>query len=228
MAVWLADVGRGAELAVALIPLGEGGLEELGEVLAVDVLREDFPEAVEEPPVTHEIARLLHRGAAGEVGARHRHAVGQAPHRMPHLEAEVPEGVEEALGDPLHVGAHLAVVEQEQIQVGQGVQLPAPVAAQRDQHERGGSRALAAGIVHRQAKEGDEEGVHERGIRLHGLLTRGPAEMGGAEEVHIGGQVLAQQLEPKPALPVRPLTRLAVEALLGLRLHPSELAEQLG
>ena len=49
--VGLAHVRRAAELPVALIALGERGLEELAEVLAVDVLREDPAEALEEPPV---------------------------------------------------------------------------------------------------------------------------------------------------------------------------------
>ena len=226
--VGLAHVGRGAELAVALIALGERGLEELGEVLPVDVLREHLPEAVEEPPVADEIARLLHGGAAGEVGARHRHAVGQAPHRVAHLKAEVPERVEQPLGDALDIGRHLAVEEEEQIQIGQGMQLPAPVAPQRDQHHRRGLGPLAAGIVHRQAEQGDEEAVHEGGVRLHRLLAGGAAQVGGPEEIHIGGQVLAQQLQPEPSLPVCPLPRLALEALLGLGLHPANLAEELG
>jgi hypothetical protein len=52
--------------------------------------------------------------------------------------------------------------------------------------------------------------------------------MRGPEEVHIRGQVLAEQLEAEPSLPLRPLGRVAREPLLGLRLHPADLAEQLG
>jgi hypothetical protein len=44
--VGLADIGRAAELPVALVPLGEGGLEELGEVFSIDVVGQDLPEAV--------------------------------------------------------------------------------------------------------------------------------------------------------------------------------------
>ena len=119
--VGLAHVGRPAELAVALVALGEGGLEELGEVLLVDVLREHFPEAVEEAPVAHQEARLLHRGAAREVGAGHGQAIGQAAHRVADLQAEIPERVEQPLGRPLDVGAHLAVVDHHEVEVGQRV-----------------------------------------------------------------------------------------------------------
>jgi hypothetical protein len=52
--------------------------------------------------------------------------------------------------------------------------------------------------------------------------------MGGPEEVHIGGKVLAEKLEPEPPLPLRSLGRLPVEPLFGLGFHPAELAEQLG
>ena len=47
-------------------------------------------EALEEPPVPHEVPRLLHGGARGEIRRGHGHAVGQAAHGMPDGEAEVP------------------------------------------------------------------------------------------------------------------------------------------
>ena len=52
--------------------------------------------------------------------------------------------------------------------------------------------------------------------------------MGGAEKIHIGGEVLAEQLEAKPAPALRAFGRLALEALLGLGLDAAELLEQLG
>ena len=60
----------------------------------------------------------------------------------------------------------------------------------------------------------------------HRLLAGGAAEMGGAEEIHVGGEVLAQQLEPEPSPPLRALGRAAVEALLRLGLDAADLAEE--
>ena len=226
--VGLAHVGGAAELPVALVPLGQRGLQELGEVLPVDVLGQDLPEAVEEPPVADEIPRLLHGGPAGEVRPRHGHAVGQAPHRMAHLEPQVPQRVEEPLGRPLDIGPHLAIEDHHEVQVGQRMELAATIPAQRHQDHEGGGEALPARVLRRQAIEGGEEGVHEGGIRLDGLLAGGASQVGSAEKVHVGGEVLAEQLEAEPAPALRAFRRLTFEALLGLGLDAAELLEQLG
>ena len=52
------------------------------------------------------------------------------------------------------------------------------------------------------------------------------AQVRGAEEVDVGGQVLAQDLESQSAPPLRKLGCAAVEALLGLRLDPANLSKQ--
>src|SRR5205807_5704122 len=85
----LADVRRGAVLAIALIAFGERGLQELGEVAAVDVLGENASEAVEEAPRAREVARLLHGGSAREVGAGDRDAVRERAQAVPDLEPEI-------------------------------------------------------------------------------------------------------------------------------------------
>ena len=224
--VGLAHVGRPAELPVALVPLGERGFQELVEVLLVDVLGQHFPEAVEEPAVAHQEARLLHRGAARKIGARHGQAVRQAAHRVADLQSEVPQGVEDALGHPLDVGAHLAVVDEQQVQVRERMQLAAAIAAERHQDHRARGEALAARVLHRQPVEGGQEAIHERGVGLHRLLAGGAAQVGRAQEVDVGGQVLAQHLESEPAPPLRDLGRAAFETLVGLRLDPANLSKQ--
>ena len=224
--VGLPDVRRAAELAVALVPLGQRRLQELGEVLLVDVLGQHLAEAVEEPAVAHEEARLLHGGAAREVGARHGEAVRQAPHRVAHLQSQVPERVEEPLGHPLHVRAHLAVVDHHEVEVGERVQLAAPVAPEGDQHQRRGGGSLALGVLGGKPEQRREEAVHECRVGLNGLLTRGAAEMGGAEEIDVGRQVLAEQLEPQSPATISSLGRSAVESALGLGLDAPELAKE--
>jgi hypothetical protein len=224
--VGLAHVRRAAELAVALVALRERRLEELGEVLLVDVLGQDLPEAIEEPAVAHQIAGLLHRGAARKVGAGHGQAVRQATHRVPDLQAQIPERVEQALGDALDVGAHLPVVDQHQVEVGERVELAAPVAAEGHQHQRSGGQRLAPRVVHHQAVERGQEAVHEGGVGLHRLLAGGPAQVGGTQKVDIRGEMLAQDLEPQAASTLRQLGRVAVEPLLGLRLDPADLSQQ--
>jgi hypothetical protein len=51
--------------------------------------------------------------------------------------------------------------------------------------------------------------------------------VGGAEEVDVGGQVLAEQLEPQPAPALGPFGGAAVEAFLSLDLDAPDLPEQL-
>src|SRR5262249_20461138 len=177
--VGLAHVRGAAELPVALVALGQRRLQELTEVLAVHVLREDLAEALEEPAVSDDVARLLHGGARGEVGARHRHAIGQAPHRVADGETQVPQRVEQSLRDALDVRPHVAVVDDHEIQVGERSQLAAPVSAEGHQHDgrRGGAFLLR--VVHRQAEERGEESVHEGRVGLDGLLPRGATQMRG-------------------------------------------------
>ena len=222
--IGLAHVRRAAELAIALIALGERRLEELGEVLLVDVLGEHLAEAIEEPPVPHEEPRLLHRRAARKVRPRHGETVRQAPDRVADLKPQVPERVEQALGDALSIRAHVAVVDDHEVEIGQRMELAAPVSAERHEHERDLRRALALGVLRGQAVQRREESVHERGIRLDGLLTRGSAQVGGAEKSHVRVEVLTEQIEPEPAAPVRPLGGRAIRALLRAGLGAADLA----
>src|SRR5207253_11499067 len=77
LAVRLADVERGPVLTVALLALGQRRRQELLEVAAVDVVAQHASEAREQLLVPDDEPGLLHRGAAGEVRARHGHAVLQ-------------------------------------------------------------------------------------------------------------------------------------------------------
>src|SRR5262249_2916635 len=169
----------------------------------------------------------LHRRSAREVGARHRETIGQATHRVADLQAEVPERVENSLGHALDVRIQLAVVHDHQIEIRERMELAPPVSTQRHQYDRRLDRALPPGIVGRQAEQRLEEAVHERGIRLHGLLAGRAAEVGRSQEVDVRRQVLAKELEPESPATVCTLGNAYLKSALGLRLHASKLAEKL-
>ena len=106
------------------------------------------------------------------------------------------------------------------------MELAPAVAAQRDQDHRRGRRAFLPRVLHRQPVERAEEAVHEGGIRLDRLLAGGAPQVGGAQEVDVGGEVLPQELEAETSSSLRPLRRCALESPLGLGLDAAELTEQ--
>ncbi len=145
---------------------------------------------------------------------------------MPHGQAQVPQRVEEPLGRSLDVGRHLAVIDDHEVEVGEGSQLAAPVAAEGDEDDGRGGGALFLGVIHGEAEERGKEAVHEGRIGLDGLLAGGAPEMRGLEEVDVLREVLAEELEPQPAPALRTLGSRALEAPLRLRFHALDLAEQ--
>jgi len=217
--VGLADVGRGAELAVALLALGQRHRQELAEVLAVDVVAQDAAEAREESPVALDQPRLLHRGAAGEVGAGHGHAVLQRAQAVAHLQAEVPQRVEQLLHDPLHERRQLPVVDDHEVDVRRGVQLATSVAAQRDHHERNRRQPGPADVGHDEPGERLHHAVDEAGVRADGFLTRRPLDVHGLEGVQSLGEGAAEEFEPQAA---------PVLGTFGSRLGAPGAAVQLG
>ena len=82
------------------------------------------------------------------------------------------------------------------------------------------------GVLGSEPEQRHEETIHERRIRLNRLLARGTTEMGGPQEVHVGVEVLAEQLESEPAPTVGALGLGPVEAALGLGLDTPELTKQ--
>ena len=73
------------------------------------------------------------------------------------------------------------------------MELAAPVAAERDEHDRAPASRPRAWRPPPRAGRACEERVHERGVRLDGLLARGSAEVGGAQEVDVRVEVLTEQ-----------------------------------
>jgi len=196
--VRLADVRRGAVLAIALVALGERGLQELGKVAAVDVLGEHASEAVEEAPRAREVARLLHGGPARKVGAGDRDAVRERAQAVPDLEPEIPERVQDLLRDPLHEGAQVAVVDHHHVDVRRRVELGAAVAAQRDEHDRARGEPLGDGVGGDQTEQRLEDAVDQARVALHGGEPRRAALVQHPERPEAGREGVAEELEPDP------------------------------
>jgi hypothetical protein len=195
--VRLADVGRGAELPVALLALGQRHGEELAEVPAVDVVAQDAAEAREQPPVALDQPRLLHRGAAGEVRARHGHAVLQRAQAVADLQTEIPQRVQQLLHHPLHERRQRAVVDDHQVDVRRRVQLAAAVAPQRHDDQWGRRQAGAAGVGHDEPGQRLHHGVDEAGVPADRFLARGTLDVHGFEGFQPLGESGAEEFEPK-------------------------------
>src|SRR5262245_9458521 len=217
--VRLADVGRGAVLAIPLVALGQSRGEELLEVAPVHVLAEHAAEVPEEPAVAGHEPRLLHRRTARQVRARHGDAVVEGTQAVADLQPEVPQRVQQLLGHPLDVRGQFAVVDDHEVDVRRGVQLAAPVAAEGDQDERLGGEALVREVGRDQPDQRADQLVDELGVRADGLLTRRAVGVSGLEGFQALGKRGAEEIDPQAA-PVRPA--------LGLGFRASGPAIQLG
>ena len=217
--VGLAHVGRGAELPVPLVALGQRRHQELPEVAPVDVLAEHPAEPREEPAVAGDEPRLLHRGPARQIGTRHGHAIVQGAEAVADLQPQVPQRVQELLRHALHVRRELAIVNDHEVDVGGRMELTPAVAPEGNDHERRGRQRLVREVRGDQAHEGADEIVDEPRMRAHGLLTRRAVVVPGPEGLESLGEGGAEEIDPQAA-PVR--------ATLGLRLRASGPAIQLG
>ena len=175
--VRLADVGRGAVAAVALVTLGQGRLEKLGEVTPVHVLAQHATEPAEEPAVAGQEPRLLHRRAARKVGPRHRHAVVERAQAVADLKTQIPQRVEELLHHPLHVRRLLTVVDHHQVDVGEWMELTPTVAAEGGDHQRGRLQARAVGVLGDEPGQREDDVVHQAGVRANRFLPGRPLGM---------------------------------------------------
>ena len=115
------------------------------------------PEQVRGPahePSVHQV------GGHGDVASRLVHALAHGPDAVSHLEPHVPQEREESLDLLARVPAQRSPNENQQVDVGARQQLPAPVAADRDERVPGV-------VVESESAPGErEDTVHEPGPRL--------------------------------------------------------------
>jgi len=132
-----------------------------------DVVEHHLLELGVEADVAGEVARVEQRRQDLHVARREARALARVPHRMPDHEARVPERVEAHLGDGLDVGVHLPRVEEEQVDVGAGIQLAATVAAEADRRAALVDARVAGEEIRRRRGE-DERQQPVDGVRVGG------------------------------------------------------------
>ena len=211
--VRLLEVHRAAVPAVALVPLGQHLGEELRVVPPVDLAAERLLEGAEQALVAGEHAGRLHRGAAGQVRPGEGEAIVERAAGMADAEAEVPERVEDLLRHPLDVRGDLAPVDEHEVEVRGGVELPPPVAAERDQDEPRRGMAGGAHLGGGRLVQAAEEVVHERRVGADALGARRAVGVAGLQAVVGGGDVLAEDFQAGAPAPLGPL-RLGADELL--------------
>ncbi len=128
-------VGGAEKLLMALGLLFALGLEELlarPEVLGAGGLLE----LLEARLAAGDVARLDEVGGDRDVAAPLLDALAHVAHRLAHLQLEIPQqGDELADAQPQHLVQLVPFVEDQQVDVGVGVQLAAAIAPHRDQGE---------------------------------------------------------------------------------------------
>ena len=205
-ALALLDVGLGrvagiAHALVALVALGELGLDE-GDAAAGDqLLGEAAPQRLGQLAVAGEIAHLQDRRADGHVGLGLAQAFIHRAGRRPDLQAHIPEHVEHVLDQLLHMGRVLVGNQEQQIDVGKGRQLAAAIAADRQHRQPFRRCGIVQGIDphRRQLMQGADQLIHQQAQ----ALGRGAAVMVGLEAAAhfrpaIGQRLLEQRQQRRP------------------------------
>ena len=144
--VGLDQIAAFAGLGVALVALGELGLDVFGAGVLHHFLVEARDQLVVERLVAPQEARFEDRGADGDVGARQAHAFVDVAGGVADLQPQVPQHVEHVFDDLLAPRRLLVGQQEQQIDVGARRQRAAAIAADRHhRHALGGRRVLRRG-----------------------------------------------------------------------------------
>src|SRR5262249_41744860 len=118
-----------ADALVAYVSLGELSLHELRRTALDDLCIKTPPELVEERLLAPQIARFEQRGADRQIGFGLAQAFRDRPRRVPDLEAEVPQEIEEIFDDLFGVRGLLIGEQKQEVDIGPGSELTTSVAA---------------------------------------------------------------------------------------------------
>ncbi len=118
---------------------------------------------------------------------------------MPHLQAEVPQEVEELVGEALDERRELAVVDHHEVDVRRRVQLAAPEAPERDEHVRRGGEAVGGRVGGDQRGEGVQDLLDEARMGLDDLLARRAFRVHHLEGIEALGERGPEELEAEAA-----------------------------
>ena len=203
LAVGFQRVGRVLELAVALVHF-ERLRAQKG--LGVHRLRVGAPEAVEDAPVTAQVARF-------EQGGLHRHvalaldgAFVQRAHAGADFQADVPAGGDEGFDRCLAAvvaSQHVARQQHQHVHIGVRKQLAAAVAAHRQQRASGGHAGVLPQVEQRlvnvlrqraqQARSGRRGGARGGEVLQQRRLAFAKARTQLAHAAGSGARVLSRQ-----------------------------------
>jgi phage tail protein X len=156
---------------VALVALGELGLDEVAAVAAQELGREAADQLVEQFAVAPDVARLQQRRTDRLVALGIADALVHGAGGMADLQPHVPQEIEHELDDLLAARRLLVGTQEQQIEIGQRGELAAPVPAGRhDTQPLGGARVGGGvGVLLREVEQDADQLVHqERGRRQHG------------------------------------------------------------
>ena len=129
--VGLHDVARIAHALVALVALGELGLDEVAPVARGEFLRVELRQLVEQRAIAPDVARLEQRRADRLVAVGIAQALVDRAGGVADLEAEVPQQIEHELDDLLAARRLLVGTQEQEIDVGKRRHLAAAEAAGR-------------------------------------------------------------------------------------------------
>jgi hypothetical protein len=196
-----------------LLPLGgEEGAEAAFPPLRV----EGGAEAAEDRPVADQEAAVDEGGEHRRIAPRLLHAVADAARRMADLQPEIPEQVEDELHHPLRARPRLLVGEEEQVDIGEGRQHAAAIAAGCDEGE--GRLRLLRRIARRDHGEGiGVDGAHQP------VDQRGQPARGGQAV-----QLMAFEGVLHPALDATEMAAQQVEGLLAPQGARHQFGDQVG
>ena len=167
-ALALLDVGLEHEAGIAhalmaLVALGELGLGERGPATGHDLPLVALAQLREEVRRAPEQARLEQGRLDGEVVLRELDGLGHRADRLPDLQPQVPQLVEQELRDLLDMGGALVGAQEQEVDVRAGRQLLAAIAADRDHRQllAGGRVGAAVEVGSGEIERALDEPVHQ-------------------------------------------------------------------
>ena len=186
---------------MALVALGELGLDEVAAIAGQEFLGEALDQLVEQLAIAPHVARLEQRGADGLVALAVAQALVDGARGVADLEAQVPQQVEHELDDLLAARRLLVGPQEQQIDVRQRRQLAAAVAAGRHHAQPLGGAGIGGGIdaLVGEIEDHADQLVHQErggGQHLVAVVAQRPGLLEAAADLGpADGQRIAQQGE---------------------------------
>ena len=196
------DVARIAHAMVALVAFGKLGLDEVVTIADIELLREAARQLVEQLAVAPEVARFQEGRPDRLVALGVAQALLDGACGMTDLQAEIPQQVEHEFDDLLAAWRLLVGAQEQEVDVRQGRQLAAAVAAGGDDAQPFGGAGVGRriGVLVGEVEQDPDDLVHQVGgrdqdggavIAQRALLFLEPA----ADFAAARGQGIAQQGE---------------------------------